>query len=91
MFESFVNGICVAISSNLGSYHLQGLESHITDDSVKEAVMSDVKRHFRPEFLNRLDDIIIFTPLGRQRKCLRRCLLFKPTNTVRITNMLAYF
>ncbi|CAG8752937.1 8492_t:CDS:2 [Gigaspora margarita] len=34
--------------------------------SVKDAVMSDVKRHFRPEFLNRLDDIIIFTPLGRQ-------------------------
>jgi ATP-dependent Clp protease ATP-binding subunit ClpA len=28
--------------------------------------MQDVKMHFRPEFLNRLDDIIIFTPLGRR-------------------------
>ncbi|CAG8509891.1 1866_t:CDS:2 [Ambispora gerdemannii] len=47
-------------------YHLQGLTTDQIDDNIKEAVMSDVRRHFRPEFLNRLDDTIIFTPLGRQ-------------------------
>ncbi|CAG8561632.1 3952_t:CDS:2 [Gigaspora rosea] len=56
----------IILTSNLGYYHLQGLTTDNINDSVKEAVMSDVKRHFRPEFLNRLDDIIIFTPLGRK-------------------------
>ncbi|CAG8439420.1 1322_t:CDS:2 [Ambispora leptoticha] len=56
----------IILTSNLGYYHLQGLTTDQIDDTVKEAVMSDVRRHFRPEFLNRLDDIIIFTPLGRQ-------------------------
>ncbi|CAG8752615.1 25040_t:CDS:2 [Dentiscutata erythropus] len=56
----------IILTSNLGYYHLQGLTTETINDSVKDAVMSDVKRHFRPEFLNRLDDIIIFTPLGRQ-------------------------
>ena len=77
---------CVTISSNLGSYHLQGVSTDLIDNSVKEAVMSDVKRHFRPEFLNRLDDIIIFAPLGQRRKLPRLCLRFNPTNMVRITN-----
>lgn len=46
---------------------------------IKEKVMSDVKTHFRPEFLNRLDDIIIFTPLGVQGKyfCLLRISFYK--------------
>ena len=48
MFESFVNGICVAISSNLGSYHLQGISTDQIDNSVKEAVMSDVNVIFVP-------------------------------------------
>ncbi|CAG8530347.1 5072_t:CDS:2 [Paraglomus occultum] len=56
----------IILTSNLGSYHLQGILTDQIDNSVRDAVMSDVKRHFRPEFINRLDDIIIFTPLGRQ-------------------------
>src|ERR1044072_4310179 len=55
-------------NSNLGYHHLQGLSSDSINDTVKEAVMHEVRVHFRPEFLNRLDDIIIFTPLGRKRK-----------------------
>jgi ATP-dependent Clp protease ATP-binding subunit ClpA len=35
-------------------------------DQVKEKVMSSLKEHFRPEFLNRLDDIIIFDPLSKE-------------------------
>ncbi|CAG8465144.1 3969_t:CDS:10 [Diversispora eburnea] len=42
------------------------LTTETISDSIKESVMMDVKLHLRPEFLNRLDDIIIFTPLGRQ-------------------------
>ncbi|RIA82783.1 heat shock protein [Glomus cerebriforme] len=56
----------IILTSNLGSRRLQGLSSDSINDSIKEAVMHDVKMHFRPEFLNRLDDIIIFTPLGVQ-------------------------
>ncbi|CAG8438359.1 11337_t:CDS:2 [Funneliformis caledonium] len=61
----FSNSVII-LTSNLGYYHLQGITTDVISDTIKEAVMSDVKRHFRPEFLNRLDDIIIFTPLGVQ-------------------------
>ena len=37
--------------------------------------MHEVKMHFRPEFLNRLDDIIIFTPLGVKRKYNFNCIV----------------
>ncbi|RGB25706.1 AAA ATPase domain-containing protein [Rhizophagus diaphanus] len=56
----------IILTSNLGSRHLQGLSSDSIDDTMREKVMFDVKTHFRPEFLNRLDDIIIFTPLSVQ-------------------------
>ncbi|CAB4415188.1 unnamed protein product [Rhizophagus irregularis] len=56
----------IILTSNLGSRHLQGLSSDSINDTIKEKVMFDVKTHFRPEFLNRLDDIIIFTPLSVQ-------------------------
>ncbi|CAJ0638973.1 5505_t:CDS:2 [Entrophospora sp. SA101] len=56
----------IILTSNLGYYHLQGLTSDEIDDTVREAVMNDVRRHFRPEFLNRLDDILIFRPLSRK-------------------------
>jgi ATP-dependent Clp protease ATP-binding subunit ClpB len=35
--------------------------------AAREAVMGAVKRHFRPEFINRLDDIVVFEPLSRQQ------------------------
>ncbi|PKY16612.1 P-loop containing nucleoside triphosphate hydrolase protein [Rhizophagus irregularis] len=56
----------IILTRNLGSRHLQGLSSDSINDTIKEKVMFDVKTHFRPEFLNRLDDIIIFTPLSVQ-------------------------
>lgn len=57
---------CIVImSSNIGSPYL--LE-HIGDDGtiseeVKETVEEEMKRHFRPEFINRIDDIVVFSPL----------------------------
>jgi len=65
------------LTSNLGSHFLiEALEVHhrkkrkLDEDSAemdhaKQQVLQEVRRHFRPEFLNRLDDIIIFKPLDR--------------------------
>ena len=36
-------------------------------DSVRESVMADLRAHFRPEFLNRIDDIALFSPLGSEQ------------------------
>ncbi|MCA9756377.1 MAG: ATP-dependent chaperone ClpB [Candidatus Eisenbacteria bacterium] len=55
----------IIMTSNLGSQHL--LESMTLggqiSESAREAVMADLRRHFRPEFLNRIDDIVLFHPL----------------------------
>jgi len=58
----------IVMTSNLGSQHIQELS---TDDSaesytqIKAAVMGVVQSHFRPEFINRLDEIVVFHPLGK--------------------------
>ena len=62
----FKNTIII-LTSNLGSqYLLEGIdmEGNITD-SAKEAVMGELHRVFRPEFLNRLDETILFKPLTK--------------------------
>jgi len=51
----------IILTSNLGSEFLQ--HPQITDED-REGVMTDVRGFFRPEFLNRLDDIVIFHPLS---------------------------
>jgi ATP-dependent Clp protease ATP-binding subunit ClpB len=55
----------IIMTSNIGSvYLLEGLSSstEISDD-VRERVMADLRGHFRPEFLNRVDEIVLFKPL----------------------------
>ena len=63
----FKNTIII-LTSNLGSQHL--LEGIQPDGSIsagaQEAVREELKRAFRPEFLNRLDEIIMFRPLTRE-------------------------
>ena len=67
----FRNTILI-MTSNLGARHLQkrstmGFQSAAEEGSGKsldELVLSEVKRVFNPEFLNRLDEIILFNPLG---------------------------
>ena len=62
----FKNTIII-LTSNLGSqYLLEGIDmnGNITD-SAKEAVMGELHRAFRPEFLNRLDETILFKPLTK--------------------------
>ena len=63
----FKNTIII-LTSNLGSqYLLDGIsENGEISDDAKEAVMAELKRSFRPEFLNRLDEIICFKPLTKE-------------------------
>ena len=53
------------MTSNLGSEYLANQEEGEDVDAVRPQVMEVVRRHFRPEFLNRIDEIILFKRLGR--------------------------
>ncbi len=55
----------VVLTSNLGSDLIQEAGG-ILDDGVSTAIMERLRQRFRPEFLNRLDDIIMFHPLARE-------------------------
>src|SRR6201993_1563862 len=59
---------CVIImTSNLGSQVIQELSGEANYDKMKEAVMQVVTQHFRPEFINRVDEIVVFHSLGREQ------------------------
>ncbi len=55
----------VIMTSNVGSRYLQDsvIENEISE-SARESVMADLRDHFRPEFLNRIDDVVLFKPLS---------------------------
>ncbi len=57
----------IILTSNLGSEFLVNLGEGEDVDAVREPVMDIVRSHFRPEFLNRLDDIILFHRLQREQ------------------------
>jgi ATP-dependent Clp protease ATP-binding subunit ClpB len=63
----FKNTIII-LTSNIGSqYLLEGIdENGSIRPEAQEAVMNDLRAHFRPEFLNRLDEIILFKPLTKE-------------------------
>jgi ATP-dependent Clp protease ATP-binding subunit ClpB len=59
---------CVVImTSNLGSQVIQEMGGKADYDAMKAAVMQVVTQHFRPEFINRVDDIVVFHSLGREQ------------------------
>ena len=53
----------VIMTSNIGSQHIQELKGK-DEDEMRKMVMDALRSQFRPEFLNRVDDLIIFHPLG---------------------------
>jgi ATP-dependent Clp protease ATP-binding subunit ClpA len=55
----------IIMTSNLGSEHLANLADSDDVEVARPGVMEVVRRHFRPEFLNRIDEIILFKRLGR--------------------------
>jgi ATP-dependent Clp protease ATP-binding subunit ClpC len=61
----------IIMTSNLGTADLKKAalgfarsDEHVTYDKMKEKVHDELKRHFRPEFLNRIDDVIVFHQLS---------------------------
>ncbi len=60
----FRNSVIV-MTSNLGSQLIQEMAGEDNYDAMKSAVMEVVGSHFRPEFINRIDDLVVFHPLGR--------------------------
>jgi ATP-dependent Clp protease ATP-binding subunit ClpB len=61
----FRNSVIV-MTSNLGSQLIQEMAGEDDYDAMKSAVMEVVSAHFRPEFVNRIDDLVVFHPLARE-------------------------
>jgi ATP-dependent Clp protease ATP-binding subunit ClpB len=57
----------VIMTSNLGSQVIQEMGGEANYAGMKAAVMQVVTQHFRPEFINRVDDIVVFHSLGREQ------------------------
>ena len=60
----------IVMTSNLGSHQIQEMSGDDSPEAyiqMKAAVMGVVQAHFRPEFINRLDDIVVFHPLDKQQ------------------------
>ena len=57
----------VIMTSNLGSSAIQDMADEQNYERMKNAVLEIVRGHFRPEFINRIDDIVVFHPLEREQ------------------------
>jgi ATP-dependent Clp protease ATP-binding subunit ClpB len=57
----------IVMTSNLGSHIITELSGKSDYEGMKAAVMEVVGGHFRPEFINRIDESIVFHPLGREQ------------------------
>ena len=57
----------VVMTSNLGSQMIQELAAQNNYPLMKSMVMAQVADHFRPEFINRIDEVVVFHPLGREQ------------------------
>jgi ATP-dependent Clp protease ATP-binding subunit ClpB len=56
----------IIMTSNIGSHLILERAGGSDWAGVEEVVLTEMRRHFRPEFLNRIDDTIVFRPLGRE-------------------------
>ena len=57
----------IIMTSNLGSQRIQQMAGEENYAAMKDAVMEVVGEHFRPEFINRIDDVVVFHPLDREQ------------------------
>ncbi|WML34689.1 ATP-dependent chaperone ClpB [Clostridium sp. OS1-26] len=62
----FKNTIIIMTSNIGGSHLLENKSENSIDENIRAAVMNEMKVRFKPEFLNRLDDIILFRPLNNE-------------------------
>jgi ATP-dependent Clp protease ATP-binding subunit ClpC len=71
---NFKNTVII-MTSNIASVEIRGISglgftadnAQSNYDSIKDKVLSEVRRFFRPEFLNRVDEVIVFRPLDREQ------------------------
>ncbi|MEY3221056.1 MAG: hypothetical protein RIT27_2413 [Pseudomonadota bacterium] len=56
----------IVMTSNLGSHLIQTLAGEENYDKMKSALMEIITQHFRPEFVNRIDDVVVFHPLAEE-------------------------
>ena len=57
----------IVMTSNLGSEVIQTLSGEENYEQMRKSVMEIVGTHFRPEFINRVDEVVVFHPLGREQ------------------------
>jgi ATP-dependent Clp protease ATP-binding subunit ClpB len=58
----------IILTSNLGSpLILEGIQKGLPYERIRDEVFGVLQKHFRPEFLNRLDEIVVFRPLSREQ------------------------
>jgi ATP-dependent Clp protease ATP-binding subunit ClpB len=57
----------IVMTSNLGSSEIQAMAGDQNYDAIKAAVMVQVGQHFKPEFINRVDESVVFHPLTQQQ------------------------
>ena len=57
----------IVMTSNLGSHLIQEMSGHSDYNQIKSAVMELVGQHFRPEFINRIDETVVFHSLGKEQ------------------------
>ena len=56
----------IVMTSNLGSQHIMAMSGQ-PQEAVRDAVWGEVKQHFRPEFLNRIDEVVVFHSLNQEQ------------------------
>ncbi len=57
----------IVLTSNLGSQDVRELGGNATEDEVRAVVMNAVSQHFRPEFINRIDELVVFHSLKKEQ------------------------
>ena len=62
----FTNTVLI-LTSNMGAEHLANMPEGADVESVRDLVMGEVRKNFRPELINRLDEILLFRRLGREQ------------------------
>ncbi|MCG6155062.1 ATP-dependent chaperone ClpB [Rubinisphaera margarita] len=60
----FTNSIIV-MTSNIGSTQIMNYSGELDDETVRDTAIKELRKHFLPEFLNRVDEVIVFHPLDR--------------------------
>jgi ATP-dependent Clp protease ATP-binding subunit ClpB len=58
--------VVIIMTSNIGSQHILEVSGDAEWEDIEAAVRHQLQQHFRPEFLNRVDDVVVFRPLGLQ-------------------------